>query len=56
MMHGEYGIEGISLSMPAIVGADGVETLIPIELNNEEQENLKQSASTLKNILSENEF
>ena len=56
MMHGEYGIEGISLSMPAIVGADGVETLIPIELNNEEQENLKRSASTLKNILSENEF
>ena len=30
MMHGEYGIEDITLSMPAIVGIGGVETHVPI--------------------------
>ena len=55
MMHGEFGIEGISLSMPAIVGKDGVETHVPIQLNEEETEKLKQSAQTLQNILSQNE-
>ena len=50
MMHGEYGIEGIALSMPAIVGSEGVETTVPIELNREEQEKLKQSAQALGKI------
>ena len=36
MMHGQYGIDGCALSMPAIVGADGVETLIPLELDDDE--------------------
>ncbi len=54
MMHGEYAIEGISLSMPAIVGKDGVETHVPIQLNKEETELLQQSAKTLSNILNEN--
>ena len=48
MMHGKYGIEGITLSMPSIVGADGVETQVPISLSEEEQEALKASAKTLK--------
>ena len=56
MMHGEYGIDGISLSMPAIVGKDGVETLVPIQLSESEVISLKTSADTLKNILSQNEF
>ena len=56
MMHGQYGIEGISLSMPAIVGKDGVETLVPIQLNKEETEKLQQSAKTLQDIIKQNEF
>jgi len=50
MMHGAYGIKDIVLSMPSIVGADGVETQVPISLNQEEQQKLKDSAETLKNI------
>lgn len=50
MIHGEYGIEDIALSMPAIVGADGIETLAPIELSEEEQEKLKASADALREI------
>ena len=40
MMHGEYGIEDITLSMPAIVGIGGVETHVPIALSEEEAEEL----------------
>jgi len=54
MMNGEYGISGISLSMPSIVGKDGVETHVPISLNEEEKENLIKSAQTLQKILAEN--
>ena len=55
LMKGNFGIEGISLSMPAIVGKDGVECLVPIQLNEEEISKLQQSAQTLKNTLSQNE-
>ena len=44
MMHGEYGIEDITLSMPAIVGIGGVETHVPIALSEEEAEKLVESA------------
>ena len=36
MIHGIYDIDGVSLSMPAIVGANGVESDVPINLNGEE--------------------
>lgn len=51
MMHGEFGIEDVVLSMPAIVGKDGVETKVPISLDEEEQKKLRESADTLKQIL-----
>lgn len=50
VMHGEYGIEDIALSMPAIVGSDGVETHVPISLSDEEREKLISSAKALKEI------
>ncbi|MBQ1517680.1 MAG: L-lactate dehydrogenase [Clostridia bacterium] len=48
---GENGIDGVALSMPAIVGKNGVETLVPIELNEEEKANLIKSAKTLKAVI-----
>lgn len=50
MMHGEYGIEDITLSMPAIVGIGGVETHVPIALSEEEAEKLMESAKKLKEV------
>ncbi len=54
VMHGEFGIEDVSLSMPAIVGNHGIETLVPISLNEEETKKLQDSAKTLKDILAQN--
>lgn len=56
MMHGEHGIEGISLSYPSIVGKDGVETHVPLQLNDIETDKLKQSADKLQKIINENLF
>ena len=50
MMHGEYGIEGICLSMPVIVGEEGVSVHVPLVLNEEERESLLASAKALKDV------
>ena len=51
MIHGIYGIDGVSLSMPAIVGSEGVESDIPLNLDGEEALKLKESADALKKIV-----
>lgn len=53
MMYGEYGIEDVSLSMPAIVGKNGMEAKVPIVLNELERARLEQSADTLKAIIAD---
>lgn len=49
--HGEYGVEDVALSLPAIVGKDGVETSVPLNLSYRETEELKKSADTLKAVI-----
>lgn len=51
VMHGEYGIDGVVISMPCIVGREGIETKMPISLNEEETMKLKESADILKDIV-----
>jgi L-lactate dehydrogenase len=51
MIHNEHGIDGIALSMPAVVGEDGVQTKVPISLSEKEKEKLKKSADTLAEVL-----
>lgn len=51
IQHGNYGIEGVALSMPAIVGKKGIEALVPIELSEQEEADLKKSAEALKKII-----
>ena len=53
---GEYGIENVALSIPAIVGREGVEKVVPIKLSDTEKEELIKSANTLKNVLDTVEF
>ena len=51
MQNGDYGISGLALSLPVIVGKDGVEGSVPITLSEKEQEQLKKSADTLKKVI-----
>ena len=50
ILHGEYGIHDIALSMPAVIGEEGVETQVPIVLSEEEQTKLQESAEALKQV------
>ena len=43
-----YGISDVCLSMPAVVGRDGLMGKLCIELNEKEQENLKKTSEILK--------
>ena len=56
LMHGEFGIDDVVLSMPSIVGANGIETKVPISLSEDEEINLKKSADTLRSILDDCEI
>jgi L-lactate dehydrogenase len=51
MTRGQYGIEGVYLSLPCVVGRNGVERVIELQLNEEEREGLRASASVLRRTL-----
>jgi L-lactate dehydrogenase len=48
VLTGQYGLTDIALSLPCILGRNGVETVIDLPLNLEEQAALHSSASVLK--------
>ncbi len=47
-LDGEFGLSGATLSVPAIVGAKGIEKVVPISLSKEEGDALQKSAEILK--------
>ena len=51
MLHGEYGIEDVCLSLLNIVGKDGAHGKILLPLNAEEQLKLQKSAESLKSVI-----
>ena len=53
IQHGEFGINNVALSLPVIVGKNGVEGIVPISLSNEEQNKLKESAEILRKVIDE---
>jgi malate dehydrogenase len=51
-LEGEYGFEGIYLGVPTILGGNGLEKIIELELTEEEQSALAKSADSVKNVMS----
>ena len=47
------GFGDVYLSLPAVINSEGVRDLLKLDLNQEEQEKLRLSAQTLKNVLKE---
>jgi L-lactate dehydrogenase len=56
MMHGEYGIDDVCLSTLALVGPNGCQGKVEVNLTDEEEALLKKSADTLKGIISQIEI
>jgi len=52
-LSGEYGVDGLAISMPAIVGRSGVEEVLDLPLSEAELKAFQASAQTLKERLSE---
>jgi len=53
MMHGEYGIDDVCLSTLALVGPNGCQGKVEVNLTDEEEALLKKSADTLKGIIAQ---
>ena len=53
MMHGEYGIDDVCLSVLCLVGPDGVQGKIPMSLTDEEVAKLQSSANKLKEVIAQ---
>ena len=51
-LSGEYGLKNIYAGVPVIIGANGVEKIIELKLNNEENKNFKKSVETVKDLYS----
>lgn len=50
MLTGQNDIRDVVLSIPCVVGRNGIETIVPISLNPDEADKLKKSADVLKSI------
>ncbi len=56
MMHGEYGIEDVCLSTLALVGPNGCQGKVEVNLTDEEVALLHKSANTLKEVIAQIEI
>ena len=51
MCNGEYGVKGIYLGVPVVIGKQGVEKIVEIELEANEKKLLSESAERVKGLL-----
>ena len=51
LLQGQYGLDGLCLSIPAIVGRNGVESVLEIPLDPGERQALLDSAARLKAVI-----
>jgi L-lactate dehydrogenase len=51
LMTGQYGVQDICLSLPCVVGENGVEEILTLTMNEEEEQGFRSSAAKLKTTL-----
>ncbi|MBD3224377.1 MAG: malate dehydrogenase [Caldithrix sp.] len=52
-LEGEYGVEGLFIGVPALLGANGVERIIEMDLTDSEKEAFKKSTEAVRKTTSE---
>jgi malate dehydrogenase len=50
-LEGEYGLSGLSIGVPVVLGKDGIEKIIQLDLSPETKERFSLSAAAVKNAL-----
>lgn len=53
MLHGEYGIEDVCVSLLTMIGPDGAKGKLTVKLTDEEVEKLQKSANALKAVIAQ---
>ncbi|OCC22809.1 malate dehydrogenase [Croceicoccus estronivorus] len=48
---GQYGVDGLYVGVPAVIGADGIEEVVEIALDDEAKSNLQVSIDAVKELL-----
>jgi len=59
MLNGEYGYSDVTVGVPVVLGHNGIEKIIEIEMNNELKDKFNDSVNSIQsgiNILKENNF
>ena len=51
-LNGEYGVKEIYAGVPVIIGADGVEKIIELELSSEEKKDFEKSINSVRELFS----
>ncbi len=51
LLRGEYGINDVAISVPCVVGTDGIREIMEAPLSDKEKRRLRESAQTLEEIL-----
>lgn len=51
LMQGEFGLEEVCLSIPTVLGQQGIEKVVDIYLNNQEYDQLQESAKAIKDVI-----
>ena len=49
--NGEYGIDGLYVGLPVLIGSGGIEKVIEIELNEDEKAQLQKSVDAVKSVV-----
>ena len=52
-LNGEYGVKGMYIGVPAIIGKNGVEKIVEIKLNEKEAEMFNRSVDAVKKLIEE---
>jgi len=50
-LEGEYGYSDLYLGVPVILGGNGIEKIIELELREEEKEALDRSVESVRNVM-----
>ncbi|MCX7674519.1 MAG: malate dehydrogenase, partial [Bdellovibrionaceae bacterium] len=50
-LKGEYGVDGLFVGVPCVLGAKGLEKIIEVKLTSEEQQEFKKSVEAVQNLV-----
>lgn len=56
IVNNKYGVDDVCLSLPCVIGGDGIEKVLTPTLTEEEKQKLQASAAALRNVIDQIEF